>query len=34
MDEKQKNDTPQEIPREPPPNYDDAMASTGKKWAM
>ena len=30
MGEKQQYDTPEQIPREPPPNYDEAMASTGK----
>ena len=32
MNEKQQSDSPEQIPKELPPNYDEAMATTGKKY--
>jgi len=29
MNEKQQSDSPEQIPKEPPPNYDETMAITG-----
>ena len=32
MNEKEQSVLPEQIPREPPPNYEEAMAATGKNY--